>query len=107
MKRSLFILAAALSLIVLMPFVSYAGTTPHRKNCPGQSVLIHWHNFKKGYVDVYWSTTLEFSATPQRDGTFAKGNHSVGTGLSNVYWGVGSRSEKSIDTAWVTCTSAV
>lgn len=109
MKRLVAGLAAALALIVMSPVSSFAGTTPHFTNCgPGKFVTLHWHNYKAGYVDVYWGATEESAITgsPKYDGTFSIGNHSRNTSRSTIYWGFGSRATQVTDKLWATCGSA-
>ncbi|KQT89504.1 hypothetical protein ASG49_17355 [Marmoricola sp. Leaf446] len=78
------------------------------KNCgPGKAVVLHWHNYKYGYVDIYWVLNRSnFPGSMKYGGYFNAGNHAKNTGQSTIYHGYGATAARSIDLYWATCTSA-
>lgn len=101
----------AVMLVLVSATSAQAGASgPLFRNCgPGKAVVVHWHNYKYGYVDIYWTLNKSNFAgsQPKVYGNFGKGNHSRSTGKSAVYHGYGQRASQNLDTYWTSCTSAL
>ncbi len=110
MRRLLVVLGVVVVLMATAVSPSSAGTTARFRNCcPGKALVLHWHNYRCGYVDVYWSRMLSNLAAgdAQYAANLGTGDHSVNTGISALYYGYGTPALRAVDKTWTSCSSAV